>query len=97
MATCFICHKGNSRGYRVSHSSVKTKRLFKPNLHKLRCEFEQKTIKAVRLCSKCYKKIKNDFWEGKKLALVPVSLINQARIKNGSKKSSTVAKVVADK
>lgn len=81
MAKCFVCRKGTLKGYRVSHSDIKTRRFFKPNLHVLRVQFQNKIVKQIKLCSKCYKKIKNDFWERKKQAFIPISLLNQAKIK----------------
>jgi large subunit ribosomal protein L28 len=82
MAKCFICNKGSLKGYKVSHSDVKTRKFFKPNLHSLTVKTnEQKEVK-IRMCSKCYKRLKKDFWEGEKLPFVPLSLLNQARIKN---------------
>lgn len=80
MANCFVCHKGTLKGYRVSHSDIKTRRFFKPNLHDLRVKFADEEIKKVNLCSKCYKKIKRDFLDGKKINFVPLSLLNQKRI-----------------
>ena len=82
MATCYVCHKGKLKGHKVSHSAIKTRRFFKPNLHVLKVKFLDKALKQLKICSKCYKKIKNDFWAGKTLAFTPVSLLNQqARIK----------------
>lgn len=84
MAQCFICRKGNTRGYQVSHSNMKTKRLFKPNLHHLMVQIESNTIERVNMCSKCYKKIKGDFWAGRAVSAVPVSLLNQEKFKKAA-------------
>lgn len=81
MAQCFICRKGNTRGYMVSHSNIKTKRLFKANLHNLMVRIDSNTIERVNMCTKCYKKIKNDFWAGRAVSAVPVSLLNQEKFK----------------
>ena len=83
MATCYVCHKGKLKGHKVSHSAIKTRRFFKPNLHVLSVKFTaDNNIKQVKICSKCYKKIKNDFWAGKTLPFVPVSLTNQQKLKS---------------
>lgn len=80
MAKCFVCRKGIMRGNQVSHSAIKTKKIFKPNLHPMKIKFADKNIIKIKLCSKCYKKIKNDFWQNKTLAFTPLSLLNQKRI-----------------
>jgi len=84
MSKCYVCHKGTLKGHRVSHSNIKTRRFFKPNLHALKVQFNDndKTIKKIKICSKCYKKIQADFWTGKKLAFIPLSLLNQKKIKD---------------
>lgn len=82
MATCYVCHKGTLKGHWVSHSNIKTRRFFKPNLHTLKVEFKNKTIKQVKICSKCYKKMTTDFWKGKILPLTPLSLLNQKKVKD---------------
>jgi len=80
MASCFVCHKSALKGYKVSHSDIKTRRFFKPNLHVLRVKFLDGEIKKVALCSKCHKKISNDFHIGKRQNFVPLSLLNHRRI-----------------
>jgi large subunit ribosomal protein L28 len=90
MASCFICHKSNQTGYRVSHSAIKTKRIFKPNLHILRVRIQNDPmIKKVRICAKCYKKTKTDFWGGKNPKLVPLSLLNQQERKEKVKSAAS--------
>jgi len=81
MSNCFVCHKGTLKGYKVSHSSIKTRRFFKPNLHNLTVRFQEGQLKKIKLCSKCYKKVKKDYWSGRILPFVPVSLINQKKAK----------------
>jgi len=68
------------KGFKVSHSDIKTRRFFKPNLHVLRVKFTDGEIKRVSLCSKCHKKISNDFAAGKRQNFVPLSLLNHQRI-----------------
>lgn len=53
---CDICGKGPVTGNNVSHSHRKTKRVFRPNLHKIRKVVNGKVIR-LRVCSKCLKKI----------------------------------------
>lgn len=69
------------KGHRVSHSAIKTRRFFKPNLHVLRIKFTDQAVKQVKICSKCYKKISQDFWAGKTLPFIPLSLLNQQKVK----------------
>jgi ribosomal protein L28 len=68
------------KGFKVSHSDIKTRRFFKPNLHVLKVKFLDGEIKKVALCSKCHKKISNDFAVGKRQNFVPLSLLNHQRI-----------------
>jgi len=51
---CFICHKGPVTGNRVSHSNRKTKRLWLPNLQKLRI-IVKGVVKREYVCTKCMK------------------------------------------
>lgn len=51
---CFVCGKTTTFGNLVSHSKRKTRRKIKPNLHKIKTEFNNK-IKKVYVCSKCLK------------------------------------------
>ena len=51
---CEICGKGMMTGMNVSHSHLKTKRTFKPNLHKQKLVLDGKTQTAY-VCSKCMK------------------------------------------
>ncbi len=51
---CSICGKQKMTGNNVSHSNVKTKRVSKPNLHKVDLEINGKKEKAY-VCTKCMK------------------------------------------
>lgn len=51
---CSLCGKQTVAGSSFSHSNVKTKRTFKPNLHKQKLVLEGKTQTAY-VCSKCIK------------------------------------------
>ncbi|MEK9179103.1 MAG: 50S ribosomal protein L28 [Patescibacteria group bacterium] len=84
MASCYICHKKNEMGWQRSHSNIKTKRLFKANLHVMRVMVDSKELRRA-LCSKCLKKIQNDFWGNKNPAVVPLSLLNQKKYKSVAK------------
>ena len=49
---CAICGKEPVSGHAVSHSNIKNKRRFEPNLHVTRVEVEG-TIRKVRVCTRC--------------------------------------------
>lgn len=53
---CDICGKGPMSGNSVSHSNRKTRRVWRPNLHKVTKKVNGKLVK-LNVCSKCYKKI----------------------------------------
>ena len=48
MARCEICGKAKSVGYRVSHSNIKTKRTFSPNIQRVRATLDGHA-KSLRL------------------------------------------------
>ena len=49
---CVICGKHASVGHNVSHSERKTKRLFRPNLQKIRIKLDGKTTREL-VCTGC--------------------------------------------
>jgi large subunit ribosomal protein L28 len=51
---CELCGKKSVAGNSISHSNMKTKRTFKPNLHKQKIVLGGKTQTAY-VCSKCMK------------------------------------------
>ncbi|MBN2252872.1 MAG: 50S ribosomal protein L28 [Kosmotogaceae bacterium] len=51
---CEICGKAPTTGNMVSHSNRKTKRWWKPNVHKVRVMIDGE-VKRVRVCVKCLK------------------------------------------
>lgn len=51
---CEICDKKTSFGNNVSHSHRKTRRTFKPNVHKTKVEYKGK-IKTINICTNCLK------------------------------------------
>jgi large subunit ribosomal protein L28 len=49
---CEICGKGPVFGNNVSHANNKTRRVWNPNLHKVKAIKEGRTI-GMRVCSRC--------------------------------------------
>jgi large subunit ribosomal protein L28 len=52
---CDICGKGPQVGYSVSHSHVRSKRRWLPNLQTIRT-MKGRTVTTVRVCAKCLKR-----------------------------------------
>jgi len=50
--TCSVCGKGQVSGNNVSHAMNHNKRVWKPNLKRVKIE-EQGTVKRVYVCSRC--------------------------------------------
>ena len=51
---CDICGKKTSSGHNVSHSIRRTKRVFKPNVFKVRAVIDGR-VQRIRACSRCIK------------------------------------------
>lgn len=51
---CDICGKGPQTGNNVSHAQNKTKRVWLPNLQKVRVDTSQ-GVKRLRVCTQCIK------------------------------------------
>ncbi|RLA79050.1 MAG: 50S ribosomal protein L28 [Deltaproteobacteria bacterium] len=51
---CDICGKGPMTGHNVSHANNRTKRVFKPNLQKVRVLKDGRVVR-LRVCTKCLK------------------------------------------
>jgi len=51
---CEVCGKGPVFGHNVSHANNKTRKVWYPNLQRMRC-VDQKTgaVKRVRVCTRC--------------------------------------------
>ena len=49
---CSVCGKKQSVGYQISHAHNKTKRLWRPNLQKVRTQTPKGT-KQVLVCTRC--------------------------------------------
>ena len=52
MAKCTVCGKGTSTGHKVSHSNIKTKRQWKPNIQKVKAVVRG-TAKKIDICTRC--------------------------------------------
>lgn len=50
---CEICGKKPLVGNLVSHSNIKTKRVFKPNLQHMRHQLPNGTITTLKVCTRC--------------------------------------------
>lgn len=53
-SSCFICAKTSGVGMNVSHSHIRTKRRWKPNLQNFKTSIGG-TVKTIRVCTKCIK------------------------------------------
>lgn len=51
---CHVCGKGPRSGNRVSHANNKTKRVYMPNLQRIRIRTDGGP-KRVRVCTRCIK------------------------------------------
>lgn len=49
---CEICGKGTLKGNNVSHSNIKTKTKWLPNLQKVKAKVDG-TVKRVQVCARC--------------------------------------------
>ena len=56
---CEVCGKGTSTGMNISHSHVKTKRTWQPNIHKIRAKVDGE-IKRLNVCTRCIRSGKVD-------------------------------------
>ena len=52
MAKCEICGKGVSTGIQVSHSHIRTKRTWSPNIQKVRAMVNG-TPTRLKVCTRC--------------------------------------------
>jgi large subunit ribosomal protein L28 len=50
---CDICGKKPQVGNRVSHSNIKTKRRFNPNLQNVRHQFPNGDVRSLSICTRC--------------------------------------------
>jgi large subunit ribosomal protein L28 len=49
---CEICAKGEASGFNVSHSNLKTKRTWKPNIQRVRALVNGE-VQRVNVCTRC--------------------------------------------
>lgn len=50
---CDMCGKKPQSGNNVSHSNIKTKRRFEPNLQDVRHQFSNGEVRTVTVCTRC--------------------------------------------
>lgn len=50
---CEICGKKPASGNNVSHSHIKTKRRFMPNLQRVRHQMASGEVKTMSVCTRC--------------------------------------------
>ncbi len=50
---CEICGKKAQVGNLVSHSNIKTKRRFNPNLQNVRHQFDNGEVRCITVCTRC--------------------------------------------
>lgn len=58
-ARCYICGKHRVIGRQISHSGVRTQRIFKPNLHWKRISIDGQMAR-IKMCTKCLKRMKKN-------------------------------------
>ena len=49
---CEICSKGRQVGHKVSHSNIKTKKVWLPNVQKVRAVIDGKPVRLT-VCTRC--------------------------------------------
>ena len=50
---CDFCGKKPQVGNLASHSNIKTKRRFNPNLQRVRHQFADGTVRTLTVCTRC--------------------------------------------
>ncbi len=51
---CVVCSKSKATGHKVSHSNVKTKRKWRPNIQRIKIMLNG-SPRRVNVCSRCIK------------------------------------------
>jgi large subunit ribosomal protein L28 len=51
-STCKICGKGRLTGHKVSHSNIKSPKVSRPNLQRVRIN-QNGTIRRAMVCTRC--------------------------------------------
>ncbi|NLK53005.1 MAG: 50S ribosomal protein L28 [Syntrophomonadaceae bacterium] len=54
MAKCAICGKGASTGFQVSHSHIRTKRIWSPNIQTVKAIVDG-SPRRIKVCTRCLK------------------------------------------
>jgi large subunit ribosomal protein L28 len=49
---CEICGKGPSFGNNVSHANNKTRRMWHPNIQKVKA-LQKGTVRSIKVCTRC--------------------------------------------
>ncbi len=49
---CSICGKGRQVGYKISHAHNKSKKVWKPNIQKVRA-LQNGSVKKIYVCTRC--------------------------------------------
>ncbi|MBO8131069.1 MAG: 50S ribosomal protein L28 [Candidatus Marinimicrobia bacterium] len=53
---CEVCGKKPLFGNNVSHANNKTKRVWNPNLQRIRVKLPDGQVKRIKICASCLKK-----------------------------------------
>lgn len=53
-SVCDVCGKGRQMGFKISHSNIKTKKAWRPNIQKIRADVNGAT-KRLNVCTRCLK------------------------------------------
>ncbi|MDW7739850.1 MAG: 50S ribosomal protein L28 [Bacillota bacterium] len=51
---CVVCNKSKTTGHKVSHSNIKTKRRWRPNMQRIKIMLNG-SPKRVNVCTRCIK------------------------------------------
>jgi len=54
MAKCAICGKGPNFGHNVSHANNKTRKVWKPNIKRVKA-IRNGTVRHLQVCTQCIK------------------------------------------
>jgi large subunit ribosomal protein L28 len=49
---CYVCGKGPMVGNNVSHANNRTKKIYRPNLFRVRANIDG-SVKRIKVCSRC--------------------------------------------
>ena len=88
---CQNCKKGIDYGNLVSHAKNRTKRIFKPNIQKLKVLRKNVPI-SVRLCTKCIKRLKKDGKIGNFFVIMYKKEVEKVKLPEIKKKEEVVKK-----